>query len=88
MNCYLISRLQRQSALPCLSRCSAAPTKCRIEIKAPMGADRKFLEPLVRFMRGDVGPYRFIQNRSRSFVVTLKSEAVAEKSKNQLSRDF
>ena len=33
-------------------------------------------------------PYRFVQNRSRTSVVALKSEAVAEKSKNKLSRDF
>jgi hypothetical protein len=34
------------------------------------------------------GPYRFIQNRSRTSVVALKSNAAAEKSKDQLSRDF
>ena len=34
------------------------------------------------------GPYRFIQNRSRTSVVALKSVAAAEKSKDQLSRDF
>jgi hypothetical protein len=34
------------------------------------------------------GPYRFIQDRSRAFVVTLKSDAAAEKSNDQLSRDF
>ena len=34
------------------------------------------------------GPYRFIQNRSRTSVVALKSDAAAEKSKDQLSRDF
>src|SRR5258707_1022039 len=34
------------------------------------------------------GPYRFIQNRSRISVVALKSDAAAEKSKDQLSRDF
>ena len=34
------------------------------------------------------GPYRFIQNRSRTSVVALKSDATAEKSKEQLSRDF
>jgi hypothetical protein len=51
--------------------------------------ERKFLEPLMRFARGDVrDPYRFIQNRSRTSVVALKSDAAAEKSKDQLSRDF
>jgi hypothetical protein len=34
------------------------------------------------------GPYRFIQNRSRTSVVALKANAAAEKSKDQLSRDF
>ena len=34
------------------------------------------------------GPYRFIQNRSRASAVALKSDAAAEKSKDQLSRDF
>ena len=34
------------------------------------------------------GPYRFIQNRSRTSVVALKSNAAAEKSKDQLWRDF
>src|SRR5258705_10709667 len=34
------------------------------------------------------GPYRFIQNRSRTYVVALKSDAAAEKSKDQLWRDF
>ena len=34
------------------------------------------------------GPYRFIQNRSRISVVALKSDAAAEKPKDQLSRDF
>jgi hypothetical protein len=34
------------------------------------------------------GPYRFIQNRSRTSVVALKSDAAAEKSKDQLSRDL
>src|SRR4029077_15070510 len=34
------------------------------------------------------GPYRFIQNRSRTFLVALKSDATAEKAKNQFWRDF
>jgi hypothetical protein len=57
--------------------------------KSFWGGERKFSEPLMRFTRGNVrGPYRFIQNRSRIFVVALKSNASAEKSKDQLSRDF
>jgi hypothetical protein len=51
--------------------------------------EREFLEPLMRFARGDVRePYRFIHNRSQTFVVALKSDAAAEKSKDQLSQDF
>src|SRR5438132_1186993 len=34
------------------------------------------------------GPYRFIQNRSRTSVVALTSNAATEKSKDRLSRDF
>jgi hypothetical protein len=57
--------------------------------KSFWGGERKFLEPLMRFTRGDVrGPYRFIQNRSRTSVVALKSNAAAEKPEDQLSRDF
>jgi hypothetical protein len=57
--------------------------------KSFWGDDRKILEPLMRFARGDVrGPYRFIQNRSRVAVVALKSDAAGEKPKDQLSRDF
>ena len=43
----------------------------------------------MRFTHGDVRePYRFVQNRPPSFVAALNSEAAAEKSKNQPSRDF
>jgi hypothetical protein len=34
------------------------------------------------------GPYRLIQNRSRTFVAALESEAAAEKFRDELSRDF
>ena len=34
------------------------------------------------------GPYRFTQKRPRTFVAALKSDAAAERSKNQLLRDF
>ena len=34
------------------------------------------------------GPYRFIQNQSRTSPVALKSDAAAEKFEDQLSRDF
>jgi hypothetical protein len=47
--------------------------------KSFWGDERKFLEPLMRFTRGDVRePYRFIQNRSRASVVALKGDAAAE----------
>ena len=34
------------------------------------------------------GPYRFIQNRSRTSVLALTSDAAAEMPRNRLSRDF
>jgi hypothetical protein len=34
------------------------------------------------------GPYRFIQNRSPTIGAALKSDAEAERSKDQLSREF
>jgi hypothetical protein len=34
------------------------------------------------------GPYRFIQNRSATSVVALEADEAAQKSKDQLSRDF
>jgi dienelactone hydrolase len=40
------------------------------------------------YARRREGPYRFIQNRPRTSVAALKSDAAAEKSKNRLSRDF
>jgi hypothetical protein len=40
------------------------------------------------YARRREGPYRFTQNRSRTSVLALKSDAAAEKSKDQLSRDF
>jgi hypothetical protein len=41
--------------------------------KSFWGDERKFLEPLMRFTRGDVRePYRFIQNRSRISAVGAK----------------
>jgi hypothetical protein len=40
------------------------------------------------YARQREGPHRFIQNGSWAPVVALKSNAAAEKSKDQLSRDF
>jgi AcrR family transcriptional regulator len=36
----------------------------------------------------EAGPYRFVQNRPRTFLVALKSHTAAGTSKNQPSRDF
>jgi hypothetical protein len=40
------------------------------------------------YARQREGPYRFLQNPSRTSAVALKSDAAAEKSIDQLSRDF
>ena len=57
--------------------------------KSFWGVERKFLEPLMRFTRGDAkGPYRFFQNRPRTFLAALKSYGVAEKSKDQLCENL
>jgi len=42
----------------------------------------------VFYARRREGPCRFIQNRPGTSVVELKSDAAAEKSKDQLSREF
>jgi hypothetical protein len=48
--------------------------------KSFWGAAQEFLEPLMRFLYRDVrGPYRFIQNRSRTSVAALKNDTAAEK---------
>jgi hypothetical protein len=57
--------------------------------KAFLGWRTKILRAADPFYaRRREGPSRLIQNRSRISVVALKSDAAAEKSKNQLSRDF
>ena len=62
---------------------------CRFCCESLFGVvNDKFLEALMRFTLGHVrGPYRFIQNRSWTSLVALKTNA-AEKSKDQPSRDF
>jgi hypothetical protein len=53
------------------------------------GREQKFLRLLMRFARGRCEePYRSIQNRSRTSASALKSDAAAEKPKDQLWRDF
>jgi hypothetical protein len=50
--------------------------------KSFWGGERKFLEPLMRLTRGDV------RDHIVSPKMASKSDAAAEKSKDQLSRDF
>jgi hypothetical protein len=65
------------------------PPLADIVAKVVLGWRTKILRATDAFYaRQREGPYRFIQNRSRTSVVALKSDAAAEKSKDQLSRDF
>ena len=67
----------------------ACPKSADIVAKVFLGWRTKILRAADAFYaRRREGPYRFIQNRSRTSVVALKSDAAAEKSKDQLSRDF
>src|SRR3982074_3320957 len=62
---------------------------CRYCCKSHFGVTTKIFRAADAFYaRRREGPYRFIQNRSRISVVALKSDAAAEKPKDQLSRDF
>jgi hypothetical protein len=57
--------------------------------KSFWGDERKFLEPLMRFTSGDVrNTISFHPNSIADLLVALKSDAAAEKSGDQLSRDF
>ena len=57
--------------------------------KVFLGGRTKFFRAADAFYeRRREGPYRFIQNRPGISVVALKSSTAAEKSKDQLSRDF
>jgi|SRR5450631_350656 hypothetical protein len=65
------------------------PKGADIVAKVFLGRRTKILRAADAFYaRQREGPYRFIQNRSRTSVVALKSDAAAKKSKDQLSRDF
>src|SRR5712671_5393587 len=65
------------------------PLLADIVAKVFLGWRTKILRAAdVLYGRQREGPYRFIQNRSRTSAVALKSDAAAEKSKDQLSRDF
>jgi hypothetical protein len=79
----LLARAER-SWLRCKS-----PVMADIVAKVFLGWRSKILRAADAFYaRRREGPYRFIQNRSWTSVVALKSDAAAEKSKDQLSRDF
>jgi hypothetical protein len=61
----------------------------RIGITSVLGWRTKIFRAADAFYeRRREGPYRFIQNRSRTSVAALRSDAAAEKSEDQLSRDF
>src|SRR5258708_33932702 len=64
--------------------------RCRYCCKSLFrGGRTKFLRTADAFYeRRREGPYRFIQNRPGTSIVALKSDTAAEKSKDQLSRDF
>jgi hypothetical protein len=65
------------------------PKSADIVAKVFLGWRTKILRATDRFYaRRREGTYRFIQNRSRTSVAALKSDAAAEKSKDQLWRDF
>jgi hypothetical protein len=60
-----------------------------IVAKVFLGRRTKILRAADAFYaRRREGPYRFMENRSRTFVAALKSNAAAEKPEDQLSRDF
>jgi hypothetical protein len=68
---------------------AARPKSADIVAKVVLGWRTKILRAAdALYARQREGPYRFIQNRSRTSAVALKSDAAAEKSKDQLSRDF
>jgi hypothetical protein len=71
-------------------RLSARLKGADIVAKVFLGWRTKILRAADAFYaRRREGPYRFIQNRSLASVGALKSDAAAaEKSKDQLSRDF
>src|SRR5882757_2889856 len=67
----------------------AGPFRADIVAKVFLGRRTKILRTAdALFAWRREGPYRFIQNRSWTSVVALKSDAAAEKSQDRLSRDF
>ena len=66
-----------------------SPVVADFVAKVFLGCRTKILRAADAFLvRRYEGPYRSVRNRPRTFVAALNSEAAAEKSKNQLSRDF
>ena len=76
-----VIRHRPQPAIRPLSADIVAKVFLRWRTKIPRAADAFYAQ------RRE-GPYRFIQNRSRTSVVALKSDAAAEKSQDRLSRAF
>jgi len=56
--------------------------------KSFWGGERKFLEPLMRFARGDVRDHIVSSKIDHRPLAALKSDVAAERPKHQLSRDF
>src|SRR5450631_4782727 len=68
---------------------AACPFSADIVAKVFLGCRRKIPRAAGAFYaRRREGPYRFIQNRSWTSAVALKTGAAAVKSKGRLSRDF
>jgi len=67
----------------------SGPESADIVAKVFLGWRTKILKVAdAIYARRREGPYRFIQIRSRTSVVALKSDVVAKKSNDRLSRDF
>ena len=65
------------------------PLLADIVAKVFLGGQTKFFRAADAFCeRRRERPHRFIQNRPGTSVVALKNDTAAEKSKDQLSRDF
>jgi hypothetical protein len=68
---------------------TALPKSADLVAKVFLGRRTKIFRAAdASYARRREGPYRFVQNRLRTFLAALKSSAAAVKSKNQLSRDF
>ena len=68
---------------------AGGPLPADIVAKVFLGGRTKIFRAADAFCaRRREGPHRFIQNRPGTSVVALKSDTAAEKSKDQLSRDF